>query len=324
MTTKKISNVGFVLIPEFPLLSFACVVDAMRMTNRHVEKQLYSWRTMTLDGKETVSSCGMKCVPDASVFSNTFATTEFDLVFVVAGAGSENIQSQTLLTQLVRWSQQGKMLGGLTLGSYFLAQAGLLDGYQSTVHWEFLDVFKETYPKVKVTKDVITIDRNRVSSSGATASLDLMLQLISIDHGESLAKKVSDLCIYHQPRDQHDSQRMPLRTRIGAANQHLIHAVEYLESLDECPFSKNDLISVVGLSGRQIERLFRQYLSQTPRQYHAQIRLERARKLLQQTCMPIIDIAIACGFSTASHFTKCYKDEFGNTPSHDRLAVKSI
>ncbi len=307
-------RIGYLLFEPFPILSAASAIDSLRMANRLAGKELYQWKLISLDGNQIQSSSYVKVTPDCSIDD----TDDLNMLMLVAGTGIENFHSKTVFNKLRRWAHSGRPLGAVTLAPYLLARAGLLDGYRFTLHWENLDTFREEFPLLRPTPDVFEIDRNRLTSSGGTACLDMMLCLVGLQHGPQLAAEVADSLIHQNIRDEKDMQRMPLRTRVGVSNPKLLHAIELLENDPEAGFSREQLARQVGLTGRQIERLFRKYLGTTPRQYHLDFRMERARRMLRQTTMPIIDIAIACGFATPSHFSKVYRTHYNRTPSDER------
>ena len=147
-----------------------------------------------------------------------------------------------------------------------------------------------------------------------------MLHLISSHAGHEVAAAVADQVIHHRIREGNEGQRMALRARLGVSHPKLLFVIGSMESSLEFPVSCSQLAQSVGLSTRQLERLFSKYLNQAPTRYYLKLRLERARYLLLQTSMPILDIALACGFISASHFSKCYRECFGCTPSEARRA----
>jgi transcriptional regulator GlxA family with amidase domain len=172
-----------------------------------------------------------------------------------------------------------------------------------------------------VQADLFEVDRNRLTCSGGTAAIDMMLHLIAVEHGRELATKVSEQCIVDRIRSSFDHQRMPYRVRHGIHHPKLISAIELMEANVEEPIDQDTLAGYVGLSRRQLERLFGKHLRRTPAQYYLELRLERARHLLYQTTMPIMDVAFACGFVSASHFSTCYRQMYGKTPRAERSGI---
>ncbi|MFQ6023597.1 MAG: GlxA family transcriptional regulator [Acidiferrobacterales bacterium] len=314
MTNSKTEQIGFLLLPHFPLLSFSAAVEPLRLANRQTDQALYAWHLLTTDGNPVRSSSGIEIRPHAAITD----VVSLDMLIVVAGAGSESYKDKHTLDQLKRYAARGCAMGALTLGTYLLARAGLLKGYRCTVHWEYLEAFREEFSQLKVTPEVFEIDRNRLTCSGGTAALDMTLCYMGLQRGWNLATEVADLFIHERIRDD-DTQRMPLRTRLGVSHPKLLHAIALMESSADKVLSRDELAKQVALSGRQLERLFQKYLGTTPKQYYLQFRLWRARNLLRQTTLPVIEVAVACGFSTASHFSKSYRDRFGITPREERV-----
>jgi|TARA_B110001452_G_C15125516_1_gene392253 transcriptional regulator GlxA family with amidase domain len=202
-----------------------------------------------------------------------------------------------------------------------LATAGLLDGYECTIHWENLASMREEFPRLKITSSLFVIDRDRYTCAGGISSIDLMLNLVASIHGHQLVQQISEQFTCDRVRTEKDAQRAPLQYLIGASQPRLVDAVLLMESNIEEPLTLDEVASYVGISRRQLERLFNRYLSRAPSRYYLELRLSRARLLLLQTSIPVIDVAITCGFSTAPHFSKCYSDLYGKPPSSERRVL---
>ena len=222
----------------------------------------------------------------------------------------------------MRWLRKaahlGLGLGSTCTGSYLLAKAGLLDGYRCSVHWENFAALTDLFPKVQVRRRVFTIDRDRYTSSGGTAPIDMMLYFVRRQCGPEISAGVADQFVYERIRDPDELQRVPLRHYLGKQSMKLIDAVELMEANIKEPISQVDLASFVGLSRRQLQRLFQKYLLCTPSRYYLQLRLQRARELLQQTDLSLVDISEQAGFVSNSHFSKSYKEFYGHSPSTER------
>ena len=306
-------QVGFLLFPGFGILGFAAALDVLRMANRLAQRPLYGWSFLS-GGESSVETSAGVAIPCQPIEQ----APKLDLLLVVSGSSRALPGEAGLHARLHRLARGGCRLGGVSLGSYVLARGGLLDGYRCTVHWENLEPFREQFPHLRVSPEVHEIDRDRLTCSGGSGALDLLLNYVSRNNGPALARAVADVFIHERIRDDHEPQRMPLRTRLGISNPKLLAAINLMEQDVEHAYSKAELAVRVGLSSRQLERLFRKHLQTTPRAYHLRCRLQRARNLLRQTSMDIIDVALACGFGTASHFTKSYREQFGATPGADR------
>lgn len=312
----------FLLIPDFSLIAFTSAIEPLRIANRLSGKRLYDWPLVSRDGAPVRASSGVVVEVDAETAA--FEPTAGRLppaIVLCGGLGSEHYQDKEVFGWLRRWDRRGAQLGAICTGAHVLARAGLLEGHRCTVHWENLPGFVEAFPDIQVTSDLYEIDGNRFTCSGGTAALDLMLNRIALTHGDELATKVSEQCIVDRIRGPHDRQRMPLRVRLGVHHPKLIRAVEIMESHIEETLSQELLAQQIGLSRRQLERLFRRHLGRTPAQYYLETRLERAKHLLYQTDMPIMSVACATGFVSASHFTTCYRQMFGKTPRAERVRV---
>jgi transcriptional regulator GlxA family with amidase domain len=212
-------------------------------------------------------------------------------------------------------------MGGICTASHILAKAGLLDNYSCTIHWENLTAMVEEFPDLSITSELFEIDRNRYTCAGGTAALDMMLNWISLQQGAIVAASVADEMLHHRIREGHESQRMELRNRLGVAHPKLLAVVGLMEEHLEEPLSCAELAKQVGLSTRQLERLFRKYMRNAPTRYYLELRLNRSRFLLHQTSLPVLSIALASGFVSASHFSKCYREFFKRTPSQERTGI---
>jgi transcriptional regulator GlxA family with amidase domain len=310
-------TVGFMLLPAFPLIPFAAGVELLRLTNRELKSEYYRWQLISLDGEPVSTSSGIEITPDVSLSD----AKALDLIVVVGGEGVEHYRERATFKHLLRLAKEGVAIGAVTLGSFVLARAGLLEGYRCTVHWEYLESFQESFPHLDVQKEVYEIDRDRLTCSGGTAALDMMLAYIGEEHGGRLAQVVSELVLHDRIRAADEPQRMPLTVRLGVSHPKLVRVVEMMERNIDTVTPPYQLAHEVGLSGRQLERLFRKYLGTTPKRYHLQARLNRARQLLRQTTLSVLDVAVACGFSTASHFTKSYRGRFNITPRGERSGI---
>jgi len=223
-----------------------------------------------------------------------------------------------VLTWLRRESRRGMAIGAVCTGAHALAKAGLLDGRRCTIHWENRDSFEEDFPEIELVQTVYVIDANRYTAAGGTASADMMLQLVSRRHGPEMATLVADQMIHTALRSDRDEQRLSIPTRIGVRHPRLGAVIQMMETNIEEPISPALLAQDVGLSARQLERLFRRYLNRSPKRYYMELRLQKARNLLLQTDMSVINVALACGFASPSHFSKCYRAVYKTTPYRER------
>ncbi|MFZ7094131.1 GlxA family transcriptional regulator [Primorskyibacter sp. 2E233] len=306
----------FVLLDNFTLLSFAAALDCLRLANRMSGKKLYSWQIVGETGDTVACSTGTEFKLDAALEE----LHRDDTVVVCGGADVQDASTKKLLNWIRREARKGVAFAGLCTAAHTLAKAGLLDGKRATIHWENQDSFSEEFEDVILTKSVFTIDGNRLTTAGGTSSIDLFLQVIANDHGEELASAVADQQIYSSIRTDQDTQRLSVPTRIGVRHPKLSQVIQQMEANIEEPISPSILAKDVGMSTRQLERLFRRYLNRSPKRYYMELRLQKARNLLMQTDMSVINVALACGFASPSHFSKCYRAHYDTTPYRERGA----
>lgn len=310
----KPHRIGFFLSPEFTMIGFSAGVEPFRISNRIGEQNYYTCTSYSIDGEPVKASNGMAVVVDGSIND----MDGLDTVFVCSGLNANKHVPTPLVQKLRRLATHGAAMGAICTGTEVLAKAGLLDGYSCTIHWENMPAFIEDFPELAVVPELYEVDRNRYTCAGGTAALDLSLKLIAMQLGSPMASAVADQLIHHRMREGDEGQRMQLRTRLGVSHPRLLSVIEEMENSIEEPLNCSDLAHNVGLSTRQLERLFRKYLGTAPTKYYLALRLKRARYLLRQTSLPILSVALACGFVSASHFSKCYREHFSQTPSEER------
>ena len=304
----------FVLIENFTLLSFSSALDALRIANRMAGKKLYDW-TFIGENEEFVScSAGTQFKLDNSLVE----LHRDDTILLCGGTAIQESTTKKLIGWLRREARRGLIIGGLCTAAYPMAKAGLLDDKKATIHWENQDSFAEEFLEVELTKTVFVCDGNRYTTAGGTSSIDLLLKIIADEHGEELANAVADQMIYSSIRTDQDTQRLSVPTRIGVRHPKLSKVIQMMEINIEEPISPSILAKDVGMSTRQLERLFRRYLDRSPKRYYMELRLQKARNLLMQTDMSVINVALACGFASPSHFSKCYRAHYDTTPYRER------
>lgn len=304
----------FVLLDKFTMLSFSCAIEPLRLANYVAGKPLYTWLLAGENGREATCSNG-------ATFKLDIGLDEIerdDVILVCGGIEVQKATTKPVLNWLRREARRGNVIGGMCTGAYALAKAGLLDGKKATIHWENQDGFLEEFEEVKLTKSVFVMDGNRLTTAGGTSSIDLILKIIAADHGSDIANNVADLLIYSTIRTDQDTQRLSIPTRIGIRHPKLSQVIQMMEGNIEDPLSPADLADQVGMSTRQLERLFRRYLNRSPKRYYMELRLQKARNLLMQTDMSVINVALACGFTSPSHFSKCYRSHYNTTPYRER------
>ncbi|MCJ8298876.1 MAG: GlxA family transcriptional regulator [Pseudomonadales bacterium] len=318
-TRVKTSNVGFLLLGDYSMIALASAVEPLRMANQLSGKELYSWYLLSADGNSVQASIGMQVQVDASMSG----APKLDTLIVAGGINITKNYSRTQLNWLRAQANKDVMLGSICTGAYTLADAGLLDGYDCSAHWEYIAPLQEAFPKVNCNRRLFTHDRNRLTCSGGGAPMDMMLYVITMQHGRALSGAISDMFICDRVRSQGDQQRVPLRHLLSTAQPKLVEIAELMEANIEEPIELDELASFVSVSRRQLERLFHRYLDCTPSRYYLKLRLERARQLLKQTTLSILEVSSACGFVSPPHFSRCYRKHIGFSPSEDRTGMWS-
>lgn len=307
-------QIGFFLVPKFSMMAFSSAVEPLRVANLISGRELFRWRVFSRDGKPVEASNGMAVLAEGSIADHPRLST----LFVCASHEPLASIDRAMGAWFRRLAIAGTTLGALDTGAWLLAQAGLLDGYRATVHWEWRDAFAEDFPEVDCRTSLFETDRGRLTCAGGTAALDMMLHLIGLRFGHTLAVDISEQFIHERIRPAEDAQRMALGRRLGVIDPKLEAVIMAMEENLEEPLPSLSLARTAGISERQLERLFRRAMGCTPNRYYLDLRLRRARILLGQTRMPVMEVALACGFATPAHFSRAYKRHFGHAPRAER------
>ncbi|WP_295045237.1 GlxA family transcriptional regulator [uncultured Paracoccus sp.] len=316
MPSDKPRRFTFLLLERFTMLPFTAAIEPLRLANRAAGRELYAWRLVGPGQDWATCSNGARVAVDAGL--DDTPPDRDDVIIVCGGTEIARAATRPVLTWLRRQARRGAVMGAVCTGAWILAEAGLLDGRKATIHWENHDGFAEAFPQVDLYRSVFVNDGNRLTAAGGTSSIDMMLHLIADAHGEALATEVADQMLHTTIRTNQDRQRLSIPTRIGVRHPRLAAVIARMEGNLEDPISPAQLAADAGMSTRQLERLFRRYLNRSPKRYYMETRLARARNLLMQTDMSIIEVALASGFSSPSHFSKCYRALYGGTPYRER------
>jgi len=304
----------FLLLPEFSVMGFASAVEPLRVANRF-KPDAYRWRILSLDGGPVVASNGMSLNVDAALAD----ARNVETLLVVAGFNPLQHYKQALGDTLRQLDRQGATLGAIDTGAFVLAQARLLQGQPVTLHWEAQSAFKELFPTLQVTQELFEWGERRISCAGGTAAMDMMLALIGKRHGHALAATVSEQFLHGPVRSPSEHQRTELVARFGVHDKKLVQAIQTMQTHLEEVLPLEELASCMGVTRRQMERLFAAHLQASPASFYLRLRLDRARQLLAQSDLGIMEVALACGFSSASHFARAYRHQFGQRPKDVRL-----
>ncbi|MDA7983684.1 MAG: GlxA family transcriptional regulator [Alphaproteobacteria bacterium] len=312
--TQMTQNFGFLLLPNFSLGAFAAAIEPLRLVNRATHSQNFNWKCFSINGEPATSSTGVTIPVSGSLNHAENSNT----LILVGGENITQLKNNELLRWLHRLDRSHTQLGAICTGPWILAAAGLLEDEVATIHWENLDAFMETFPKVKVSADLFEIKGKYLTCAGGFAAADMMLALIARSQPDEIVIAAADQLIQERIRTNSDSQHLAATQRLGARHPRLLQIVRRMEENLETPLTREELVADLDISTRQMERLFRKYLHKTPDRYYLDLRLDRARHMLLQTQMRVLEVALACGFVSASHFSRCYRDRFNRTPRNER------
>lgn len=306
----RAQNVTFVLLPKFTMLAFSSAIEPLRMANQLTGQVLFRWQVLSDDGAPVACSNGVPIMVEGAWPE---AQPE-GIVLVVSGVEPEGKATAALGDWLRGLWRRGRVVGGLCTGAYALATAGILKGRRFTLHWDNIPGFAELHPDMSPARQVFCIDDRVMTCAGGVAAADLMLKLIADRHGAALGQEVMNMCLLTQRRDEADQQTTSLAARLGTRHEKLLQAAAFLEARIEEDFDLDACATHLSLSRRQIERLFSAHLGITPVRYMNDLRLARGRALLAETDMKVTEVAVACGFASASHFSKSFRKKYGVSP----------
>lgn len=307
-------TVGFLLVPDFSMIAFTAAVEPLRLANYLSGRELYRWTLLSAGGGCERASNGIALCVDHAID----AAPALPTVIVCSGLNGHWYEDRAVFAWMRRLATQGVAFGALCTGSHILARAGLLNGHRCTIHWENMAGFAETFPEIEVTGELFTIDRGRYTCAGGTAATDMMLHLIGLRHGEALAVAVAEQLLHTKIRCGAARQQEEVQPNPVMDDADLMAAITLMQNNIEEPLDLLALAAELNQSRRNLERLFRRYMNCSPAKYYLGLRLKRARQLLHQTRMSVMEVSISCGFVSATHFSKCYRDYFGVPPRNDQ------
>ncbi|MEM0923385.1 MAG: GlxA family transcriptional regulator [Pseudomonadota bacterium] len=298
----------------FSMLAFAAAIEPLRVANRMIRREIYAWRVVSDGGAAVACSNGTAVEANAGLEDLPRDAS----IVVCSGLELDRAATKPVLTWLRKQSRRGVSIGAVCTGADLLARAGLLDGKRCAIHWENHAAFIETYPEIEISNLIYCVEDGIFTCAGGTASTDMMLHLIAQEQGSDLGSLIADALIHPNVRSETNEQRLSVPARIGVRHPKLVTVIQTMEQSTEEPVSPSELAKSVNMSTRQLERLFRRYLNRSPKRYYMELRLEKARNLLLQTNLSVINVALACGFTSPSHFSKCYRAHFNRTPYRER------
>jgi transcriptional regulator GlxA family with amidase domain len=302
---------AFVLVPGFTLLAFSSAVEPLRIANQLSQQPLYRWRILSEHGTQVTSSAGIAVAVDGMLEPQDRDTR----LFICAGNPPMAAAAPAIVNAVQRHYRFGGGVGGICTGAYALAKAGLIKGRRFTLHWENQPGFSETFPDLVPTASRHETDGQVMTCGGGAASTDMMLQIIAGDHGAEFAAMVSEMCLRTLMTGTSPEQRSSLAALMSSRNPVLVATVTLMNRHIDTPLSMDELAEAAGYSRRHLERLFRNAVGKTPGEFYRGLRIERGRNLLITTDLTLMEVAMACGFSSVSHFSKSFRASYGIAPT---------
>jgi len=308
-------EICFLLLKNFSLLSFASAIEPLRIANKVLKRKAYIYSCRTLDGDDAIASNGGMVRTDGAFEEggrpDLLAVCSSDDVEQIALTGSQ----KALVRQVAK--QSGRV-AGICTGAYVLAGLGMLDNRNCTIHWEYADLFRELFPKASLVDSLIQTDGKLMTCAGGTAALDLMIGFIAQVHGGAVACDVAEIALHHDRRTGSERQHTLMRDDLDMVPHRVRTSIALMTEHVSDPLSLQQIADLLAVSPRQLQRDFQKYLNCSPQEYYSKIRIDIARQLVCRTSMRMIDIAVACGFASASHFSNRYRAAHGNSPAWDR------
>lgn len=311
---KNQQRIGFILIPGFALMSYASAVEPLRAANLLAGREIYSLSSHVAEGDAALTSSGIP-VPSIALPGRA---SGLHTVFVCAGGTPVDWAVPPVLACLRQLAREGVRIGGISGGPYLMAAAGLLDDRDFTIHWEHAPALMEAFPSLAPRQARYVLDGNRITCGGGVAPLDMMHALIAERMGSDFARRVSDWYLHTHVEGSSAPQRASLAERYGVNHPGLLTVLEKMEATIEAPLDRQAMAALAGLSPRHIDRLFSTQMGSSFLNEYRKLRLDHARRLLQQSPLSISEIAFATGFSSAGHFSRSYRAAFGAVPRSQR------
>ena len=297
------TQISILLFDRFSNHCLANVLEPLRAANDLSSQQVFEWNIVVLGEQRVRSSSGLRLEADAQL-----ADMRGDILMVMPSYGFLTHANVTSSRALRAAARRFDILAGLDTGSWLLAEAGLLDDYRATIHWDELDRFSERFSDIDVQKEAVIYDRDRITCGGASTAFALAMQMIEKQHGAALRLRVEHLFSGAY------AQRPVRRGGIAA------RAVDLMRAHIEEPLPIAQLAQQLGRSQKHLEQQMLARLGAAPQVIYRRIRLERARQLSLDTTISVAEISVRCGYQDASAMTRAFRSEYGTTPQALRRA----
>lgn len=318
-------SVSLILLPGFSLFALGAVRSVFAAANEVSGEMLYRVEQYAADGtQQALTQCGI------SITALPLQQLHRESDSVILLIADERVDEGVISAVGQRLKQQFHhefhrpddgldwTLGACGAGAQILAEHGFLDGYRAAIHWQILADAVKRYPATLFTPGLFEIDRNRLSAGAGAAVLDLLLHWLGLRHGSTFAAEVAAGLGLDRVRGSEERQPVPASAQPALGSARLKEALELMAANLAEPLQAEDIAQLVGVSRRQLERLFRQHLDTFPSRYYLELRLKHARRQLKQTTQSILQVGLACGFTSGPHFSTTYRNYFGYTPREER------
>ena len=310
----------FLLLPGANMLDFAAAIEPLRVCNAVLDQKAYAWSVLSEDGLPVACSNGLQFPVDGA----PERTRSADCIVVCSGDSGHLKASHRTLQWLRKHARFGGRVAALGTGAFTIARAGLANDKQLSLHWPHIPVFNAMFPEVACVSTRTVADKSVTSGAGGSASVDFALSAIQEDFDEATAQRVAELCLHEFDGNYTRAQRHPVSKRVGSRHPAVVNIVKRMEQSVQNPMTLEEIINEENISKRQVERLFSRYLDTTPAKYYRNLRLDRARALLQGTDMSVLEVAVTTGFTSTANFSKLYRARFGERPAVDRKATSDV
>ena len=319
LAQERSIRVGFLLLSDFSLVAFTGALDVLVTANLVTGTPVFEHKTFSLQSATVTSDLGINIATSDSieVLSNV-KQSELDVIIICGGFRS-SLESNSKLNSILREADKaGIMLGGIWNGAIALAHAGLLDGKECAVHPDNHAFMHEKFPKVTISTNTLVLQEDRITCAGPSSAIEMMFNLLKKMSSAELVRAVREILSCDQVAESRDA--IPLQMGDDPTLPESLRTIMELmrKNIDE-PLTLAELAELSKISRRQMERLFQTHIDSTPSRYYLELRLNYARRLLTQTNESITNVALASGFVSTSHFSNCYKDTFGISPTATRV-----
>jgi transcriptional regulator GlxA family with amidase domain len=306
-----VPSIGVVLFPDFQVMNLA-PLTAFEFANLELGRAFYDVTVLSEEGGPIRTSFGMV------IETEPFAGRRFDTVIVV-GAIAVGPSTPGLIARVRETAATARRVAATCTGAFLLAEAGLLDGRKATTHWQYCDSLAKRHPAVEVkTEPIYVRDGNVATSAGVTTGIDLALALVEEDRGRDVALAIARGLVMFLRRPGGQSQFSAQLSGQVAHREPLREVQRLIADHPEGDLSVPALAAAANLSPRQFTRAFTAEVGVPPGRYVDRVRLETARRLLEDTADGIAEVARAAGYGTPEAMRRAFLDALGVSPAEYR------